>query len=169
MILVERTACIVWYPVRVRLEPPGGLRSASVKCVRDSPMNHLSGLIHHFRSVRRAEKWGVTTGIRAYFLDYWDGSLTGCELYARWCNERLLCVCYGVWMHELLWFVPPPPHPRASSQPSRQVCAYDCLICMFCFVFVVFPAHISMAWQESLWWPDGWHGYYYVKDKSYLM
>ena len=24
--------------------------------------------------------------------------------------------------------IPPPPHQRASPQPSRQVCAYDCLV-----------------------------------------
>ena len=60
MTLVEWTACIVGYPVRICLEPLGGLRSTSVKCVRDSPMNRLPGLMLHFRSVRRAEKWGVT-------------------------------------------------------------------------------------------------------------
>ena len=168
MILVERTARIVWYPVRVRLEPPRGLRSASVKCVRDSPMNRLPGLMLLFRSVRRAEKWGVTTGIRAYFLDYWDDSLTGCELYARCCDER----CVSAMMYEcmiILLFVPPPPHPRASPQPSWQVCAYDCLVYMFCFCVCGFPAQISIAWQESIWWPDELHRYYYVKDKSYLM
>ena len=124
----------MWYPVRVCLEPPGGLRSDSVKCVRDSPMNRLLGLMLHFRSVRRAEKWGVTTGIRAYFLDYWDGSLSGYEFYEQ-CFVMNAC-CVSAIMYKsmsMLWFVPQSPHPRADPQPSRQVCAYDCLICMFCF------------------------------------